>query len=407
MLHEGFPDGAGTKPMKVLHVIPYMHPRAGGPPAVVANLVRHMGALGCESRIVFTPLFSDGDADSLVEHVNRMAPAEMLSQGGFGLFGDRQARATVSDMVHWSDIVHVHTLWNPLNRLAADACLHHRRPYVLMPHGMLDPYSLGVRRWRKRAYLAVVERRHLRQARRMIYTASEEQRLAMSQVSNLPAGAIVGLGAEVPAVEPAVATAAFVDAFPVVRNRRQLLFLGRLHEKKGLDRILAVMPDIRRAHPDALLTIVGSGTPQFERALKAEIARLGLGDSVLMTGFLDGVLKWGAYTSATLFLLPSRQENFALSVAEAMHAALPVVVSDRVNTWPYVKEAGAGIVLEEQSIRAALAPAVAALLNDENDLMDMGRRGRDYAGRHLTWRHAADAMLACYRDVLSEVTAPT
>ena len=125
--------------MKVLHVIPYMHPRAGGPPAVVANLVRHTAALGCESRIVFTPLFSNGDADSLVQHVNRLAPAEMLSQGGFGLFGDKQAQATVSDMVPWSDIVHVHTLWNPLNRLAADACIRHRRPYVLMPHGMLDP----------------------------------------------------------------------------------------------------------------------------------------------------------------------------------------------------------------------------------------------------------------------------
>ena len=114
-----------------------------------------------------------------------------------------------------------------------------------------------------------------------------------------------------------------------------------------------------------------------------------------MTGFLDGMLKWGAYTSATLFLLPSRQENFALSVAEAMHAAVPVVVSDRVNTWPYVKEAGAGIVLEEQTISTALAPAVAALLSDENDHKDMGRRGRDYAepASHLAPRRQRDAGL--------------
>ena len=393
--------------MKVLHVIPYMHPRAGGPPAVVANLVKHMDSPECESRIVFTPLLADGDTGSLVQQVNRMAPAEMLSQGGFGLFGDKRAHALVSDMVRWSDIVHVHTLWNPLNRLATDACLRHRRPYVLMPHGMLDPYSLGVRRWRKRTYLAAIEGRHLRQARRMIYTASEEQRLAMSQVASLPAGTVVGLGAEVPAVEPAIAAAEFVKAFPTARGRWQLLFLGRLHEKKGLDRILAALPDIRRAHPDIVLTVVGSGTSEFEQAFKSEIARLSLGDCVLMTGFLDGTLKWGAYASAALFLLPSRQENFALSVAEAMHAGLPVVISDRVNTWPYVKEAGAGIVLEEGSISVTLAAAVVSLLDDTEGLKAMGRRGKDYARKHLTWRHTASTMLECYREVLSEAGAST
>ena len=387
--------------MRVLHAIPYMHPRAGGPPAVVANLVRHMVTLGCESRIVFTPLFSDGDADSLAQRVNRMAPATMLSQGGFGLFRDKHARALVSDMVGWSDVVHVHTLWNPLNRLVADACNSHRRPYVLMPHGMLDPYSLGVRRWRKRAYLAAVEHRHLRQATRMIYTASEEQRLAASQVPNLPSGAVVGLGAEVPAVEPAVAAEEFVDAFPVVRNRRQLLFLGRLHEKKGIDRILAAFTEILCQHDDVVLTIVGSGAPEFEADIRTDIERRGLRDRVLMTGFLDGTLKWGAYASATLFLLPSRQENFALSVAEAMHSGVPVVVSDRVNTWPYVRDAAAGVVLEEVGIENRLAGTVNSLLSAPSDMAEMGKRGQRYARSHLTWRRSAESVFECYTDVLS------
>jgi glycosyltransferase involved in cell wall biosynthesis len=391
--------------MKILHVIPYMDVKAGGPPVVVENLVNHMGPLGCEFRIVFTPLFSNGDADSLVKQVSRLAPAEMLPRGDFGLLCDRRARALVLDMVKLSDIVHVHTLWNPLNRLAFDACLRHRRPYVLMPHGMLDPYSLGVRRWRKRAYMAAVEGDHLRQAHRLIYTTSEEQRLADSQVSKLPGGAVVRLGAEAPTVDPIDMATEFVDAFPIVRDRRQLLFLGRLHEKKGLDRILSALPEIVHVHPDIILTIAGSGSPQFEQTIRSEIERLALGDRVLMAGFLQGTLKWGAYASASLFLLPSRQENFALSVAEAMHAGLPVIVSDKVNTWPLVNDAGAGIVMPESLTGATLASAIIKLLNDRNGMRKMGRRGKEYAEQHLTWRRAAREMLDCYQDVMREAGA--
>lgn len=391
--------------MKVLHVIPYMHESAGGPPAVVANLVKHMAPLGCEPRIVFTPLFSSGDASSLVRDVNQIAPAMMLERAGLQLFGDKRARAQVAEMVKSSDIVHVHTLWNPLNRLAFDACLHHRRPYVLMPHGMLDPYSLGIRRWRKRVYMAAVEGDHLRRARRMIYTTSEEQRLADSQVPKLPDGAVVHLGAEAPTVDPIGMATEFIDAFPIVRNRRQLLFLGRLHEKKGLDRILSALPEIVHVHPDIILTIVGSGSPQFEQTIRLEIERLALGDRVLLAGFLQGTLKWGAYTSASLFLLPSQQENFALSVAEAMHAGLPVIVSDKVNTWPLVNDAGAGIVIPDPLTGATLASAIIKLLNDRNGMRKMGRCGKEYAKQHLTWRRAAREMLDCYQDVMREAGA--
>ena len=115
----------------------------------------------------------------------------------------------------------------------------------------------------------------------------------------------------------------FLERFPKARGRRQLLFLGRLHVKKGLDRILTVLPSIVRAFPDVLLTVAGDGTPEFKAMLKDVIKAQGLENSVMMTGRLDGAAKWGAYASAELFLLPSRQENFAIAVAEAMHMRIP------------------------------------------------------------------------------------
>src|SRR5262249_26967278 len=139
----------------------------------------------------------------------------------------------------------------------------------------------------------------------------------------------------------------FLNRFPKAKARRQLLFLGRLDSKKGLDRIISTLPSVIKRIPDVLLTIAGTGSSDFQRKLDSEVSARGLEDYVLLTGWLDGVDKWGAYASAELFLLPSRQENFALTVAEAMQMGVPVVISDRVNTWPYVKESGAGVVLQE------------------------------------------------------------
>jgi glycosyltransferase involved in cell wall biosynthesis len=134
--------------------------------------------------------------------------------------------------------------------------------------------------------------------------------------------------------------------------------------------------------------------------LKRTIAIQGLENSVMMTGRLDGAAKWGAYASAEIFLLPSRQENFALTVAEAMHMGVPVLIGSRVNTWPYVKAAGAGIVLNEEWIQKELNDGILTLLRDCETLRLMGKRGQEYARTNLTWAGAASTLLKCYDEVL-------
>jgi glycosyltransferase involved in cell wall biosynthesis len=119
-----------------------------------------------------------------------------------------------------------------------------------------------------------------------------------------------------------------------------------------------------------------------------------------MTGRLDGALKWGAYASAELFLLPSRQENFAITVAEAMHMGVPVIISDKVNTWPYVKEAAAGVVVDEAGIEDSLAKCLFSLLRDAEARKMMGMCGQNYARKNLTWSSATASLLKTYEEVL-------
>jgi glycosyltransferase involved in cell wall biosynthesis len=148
------------------------------------------------------------------------------------------------------------------------------------------------------------------------------------------------------------------------------------------------------------LTIVGDGSPAFAEMLNRVITAQGFEKNVLMTGRLDGAAKWGAYASAELFLLPSRQENFAITVAEAMQMGVPVIISNKVSTWPYVKDAGAGLVLDEDQIQVDLEEGILSLLQDCGTLRSMGRRGQEYAQKNLTWAVAATNLLRCYDEVL-------
>jgi glycosyltransferase involved in cell wall biosynthesis len=102
-----------------------------------------------------------------------------------------------------------------------------------------------------------------------------------------------------------------------------------------------------------------------------------------------------------LFLLPSRQENFAITVAEAMQMGVPVIITDKVNTWPYVEEAGAGLVLAERDIDALLPRAIETLLTDDTTRSKMAAQGSRYARDRLTWLASAQKLLACYDEVVS------
>jgi glycosyltransferase involved in cell wall biosynthesis len=387
--------------MRILHVIPYMHPSAGGPPVVVENFVREATTLGHLSEIISTPLFCEGDQQSILQRLNEVAQTTFLRGSRAFALWRGPARYRISESIRTTDIVHLHTLWNPINILVRQECDRYRRPYVLMPHGMLDSYSLKVKRWRKALYFWAVERTNILAAQRLIYTTEEEARLAATGVLPLPKGVVIPLGGDAPADNSAALASEFLERFPRTRGRRQLLFLGRLHFKKGLDRILAVLPWIVENFPDVLLTIVGDGTPQFEAMLRSRIVTEGLESHVMLTGRLDGAAKWGAYASAELFLLPSRQENFAITVAEAMQMGVPVVVSNKVNTWPYVKEACAGIVVDEERIVSGLQDSIFLLMRDMGSRRLMGKRGQDFARRNLTWSGAAKCLVKCYEEVLT------
>jgi glycosyltransferase involved in cell wall biosynthesis len=388
-------------PYHILHVTPYMHASAGGPPVVVENFITATNRLGHGSEIVSTFAFCKGDDSILRKRLEGLAPTTFLTGFETVPVVSRTGADKVGALVRRANIVHVHTLWSPLNVAIRYACRRHNKPYVLMPHGMLDPYSLSVKALKKSVYMKFFESRNMARAQRMIYTTSEEERLAALAGLRLPRGEIVPLGAQPSSTSTDELRLQFLKSYPQAEGKRRLLFLGRLHHKKGLDRILQALQRVRQTIPNLLLIVAGTGEPKYQENLRQLVSSLALDNQVLFIGHVDGDQKWASFAAAELFLLPSRQENFALTVAEAMQMGVPVVITDKVNTWPYVEEAGAGLVLAERDIETLLPRAMETLLTDAGTRSKMSAQGGRYARDRLTWHASAQKLIACYDQVLS------
>ncbi len=254
---------------------------------------------------------------------------------------------------HNYDAVIVHGLWQ-YPGFATWLALHKGPiPYVVFAHGMLDPWfkqTYPFRHFKKSVYWAIAEHRVLQDAQAVLFTSEEEAIAARQTFQPYEAKDIViGLGASEPVGNANEQKEIFLRQFPGLRNQRIILFLGRLHEKKGCLPLLSSLAEILTDNPekyaDLHLVMAGAGQAVYEEQLKEYVARTpALANRLTWTGFISGDLKWGALHAADVLILPSHQENFAVVVTEALACSKPVLISDKVNIWQDILEDGAALV---------------------------------------------------------------
>lgn len=369
---------------RILHVTPTMEAAAGGPPVVVERLMATADACGYEARLLTSGVDCPPGAVSL--------RSQKAALGGAG-------RAAVAKAVAEADILHLHTMWSPLNAVAAREARRLNKPYLLSPHGMLDPWSMAQKHLKKRIYLALIEARTIRGAARMLYTAEDERRLA-EPITGPGPSAVIALGADRPPAPPETLRAEFLATHPDLAPRRRAIFLGRLHGKKRPEAALRAMATLRQTHPDACLLFAGSG--EAEADLRRMTEELGLAEHVRFLGFLSGREKWQALAAAEAFVLPSQQENFAIALAEALHAGTPALLTRKVNIWREVTEAGAGWALDEDTLETSIATHLAALFDTPEKQTTASEAARTLAGRAFDWEISGRATHALYDEVLGD-----
>jgi glycosyltransferase involved in cell wall biosynthesis len=224
-------------------------------------------------------------------------------------------------------------------------------PYVVFTHGMLDPWfkrQYPMKHLKKCLYWPWSEYRVLRDASAVLFTSEEEKLLARESFPLYRCNEItVGNGTSVMEGSPEIQVRAFLERFPDLRGKRLALFMGRIHPKKGCDLLIQAFARTLAAIPDWHLVVAGPDAAGWKAELLRQSKSLSISERITWTGMLSGTEKWGALMASEIFLLPSHQENFGLVVAEALACGLPTLISNKVNIWREVVEAGAGLVAQD------------------------------------------------------------
>ncbi|OAM88321.1 glycosyltransferase [Termitidicoccus mucosus] len=333
---------------RILHVIRSVNPAGGGPIEGVRQFARINGGDGHRIEVA---CLDAPDAPWLREFA---LPCHALGPGR-GSYG-YSARLVPWLRAHRDDYdaVVVDGIWQYHAFGVRRALRGTETPYFVFTHGMLDPWfkrTYPLKHLKKWLYWPWGDYRVLRDAQAVLFTCEEERRLARESFWLYRCRErVIGFGTGAPPDDAARQEAAFRAKFPETDGRQCLLFLGRIHEKKGVDLLLRAFaseiadkgknPEHARWH----LVIAGPDDNTYGSEMRALAGQLGIAERVTWTGMVAGDLKWGAFRRAAAFVLPSHQENFGIAVAEALACRVPVLISDKVNIWREIVADGAGLV---------------------------------------------------------------
>jgi glycosyltransferase involved in cell wall biosynthesis len=390
--------------MRILHVISSVAPAYGGPSKAVVEMCHELTRRGEDVEIYTTNV--DGRHRLTVELERpydvdgfriTYFPIQAVSAYKVSLPLARALRDSIPSF----DVVHIHSLYQFPASAAAFYCRRYGVPYILRPHGTLDPFMYRHHRLRKWIYETVCERRNLAYAAAVQFTTEDEKLLAET-VGLRFRGTVIPLGVTVERTTGPLASMA--HRWPETAGKKVILFLGRINFKKGLDILCEAFAEIARQRDDVHLLLAGPDHEGFGKQVIRWLSRQRILHRVTFCGMLTGVAKETVLAEASLFVLPSYTENFGIAVVEAMAAGLPVVISNKVNIWREVEENGAGIVVAPES--RATVEAMRMLLQDTQKAKRMGERGMVLAKQRFSWETAGAALVESYREIISSQRSP-
>jgi glycosyltransferase involved in cell wall biosynthesis len=348
--------------MKLVHVVPHIDQEAAGPSYSVPRLCQSLAACGIDVHKQWPILKRFAISSSFTRALIRKAQAV--------------------------DVVHNHSLWSMVNVAAGWVVPGRHAKLVTSPRGTLSAYAMGRSRWLKRL-LWPLQRRALAKAD-MLHATSESELQEIRALGLKAPVVLLPNGIDLPDL-PRVEVAQESDT-------RTLLYLGRIHPIKGLDRLLQAWAQVQAKHPQWRLLIAGRGETIHEKAVKAMALSLAL-QRVEFIGPMYSSAKAAAYFSADLFVLPTHSENFGMVVAEALVHGCPAVVS-RGAPWAGLESENCGWWVDNSVASLSVALDVAMQLPSDQ-LVAMGLRGRAWMERDFGWAAIGQKMDATYRWLLN------
>jgi glycosyltransferase involved in cell wall biosynthesis len=383
----------------IVHVTSWLSRAGGGIPPVIWNLAQNMSRPGLECWVAGLQ-----DRWDRQDHPESVAVVSGAVHGPTALGYSRELQRRVAGLVHPRTVIHAHGLWMHPGIVARQNSRRMNCPLVISPHGMLEPWALQNSRWKKRLAAWLFENNNLQSAHCLhALCAAEAQHFRNYGLRNPIAVIPNGVDASRLA-GPKTDLGDLLGPNSVAAHPRAILFLSRLHPKKGLENLLAAWRGLAADYPQWRLIIAGAGEPAYEETLRQLIHDHDLARQVLIYGAAYGEEKRRLLLSVDGFVLPSFSEGFSVAILEAAAAGLPIVLTPECN-FPELTAAGAAFEISPS------APTVEAGLRQLMKLSAaerhaMGERGRKLVQQSYTWPVIADQMLSAYRWLLGTAPRP-
>ncbi|WP_373529674.1 glycosyltransferase [Nostoc sp.] len=388
--------------MKVLHVIPSIAQVRGGPSRSTIEMVGALRSHGVDAEIATT---NDNGSDLLDVPLRQCIEYEKVPIWFFPRFSPSikslrefafSSQLTTWLWLHIADynLLHVHAIFSyPSTAAMAIARLRHLH-YVVGVHGLLCNWSLQQGAGKKQIYLTLVERANLNHGKALHFTSQQEQQ-EVSKLGLESPSFILPHGLSRPVLIPD-ARHQLRQLLKAPQDEPVILFMSRLHPKKGLDYLITALEKL--AHQRFTFVLAGSGSPEYEAEIDNLLVSAGIRDRTYLSGFVADEMKDIFLQGADIFALTSHSENFGVAVLEALAVGLPVLVTPGVALASVVEEYQLGSVVELDV--AAIASGLQRLLNNPQESKKMGDRGRELILEEYTWDRIATRMIQVYETIL-------
>ena len=385
--------------MRILIVVPAVGDVYGGTSKIIVELAEALSNLRIDVDVVAT---SANGVTSLQVPLNQWITTKNYRVQYFDYLDIFDYKFTLS-LTKWLyrhvseyDLVHTHAIFSYPVLPAYWACQMNKIPYVVAPHGMLDPWALAYKSNKKKLYFSLLEKPALNKAAAIHMTASTEAENVKSLMLKPPL-AIIPNGIHRKDFEYLPKPNVFYQHFPDAQNKTLIIFLGRIDPKKGLDLLAKAFAKAYQIFPDAYLIVAGQDNTGFLPIAQSYFAEAGCSDAVKFTGMLTGEIKYAALAAANIYVAPSYSEGFSMSVLEGMASGLPCVITTGCN-FPEAKGVSEIVDIDAEQIGNALIK----LLENPERAKDMGDRARQFILENYTWDKVASKMITIYKQILNK-----